>query len=61
MFALAALVMFSGALMAQQMPGTGSDLRFDSSGNQQQSPSQMPIQSPTIVTPHPVFLRDVVR
>ena len=46
-----ALVMFSGALPAQQMPGTGSELRFDSSGNQQQSPSQMPIQSPTIVTP----------
>ncbi len=51
MIALAALVMFSGALFAQQIPGAGSDLRFDSSGNQQQSPSQMPIQSPTIVTP----------
>ena len=50
-FALVALALFSEGLLAQQMPGTGSELRFDSSGNQQQSPSQMPIQSPTIVTP----------
>lgn len=48
--ALVAVALFSQVLLAQQMPGTGQDLRFDSSGNQQ-SPSQLPIQSPTIVTP----------
>ena len=50
--ALLALGFFAQALSAQQqMPGTGSDLRFDSSGNSQQGGAQMPIQSPTIVTP----------
>ena len=50
--ALVALGLGSQVLLAQQMPGTGSELRFDSSGNnQQQGSSQLPIQSPTIVTP----------
>ena len=47
--ALVAAVLFSQVLPAQQMPGQGQELRFDSSTNQ---PSQsLPIQSPTIVTP----------
>ena len=46
--ALAALTMYSGGLPAQQqIPGQGQDLRFDSSPGSQ----QLPIQSPTIVTP----------
>jgi protein involved in polysaccharide export with SLBB domain len=48
--ALVALALFSQVLLAQQMPGQGQELRFDSSGNQQGAP-QFQIQSPTIVTP----------
>jgi polysaccharide export outer membrane protein len=50
--ALVALALCSEVLLAQQMPGQqGQDLRFDSSGNQQQAAPQFPVQSPTIVTP----------
>src|SRR5882672_237718 len=48
LFALIALTMSSGALLAQQQ--SGSDMRLDSLSTQQQ-PQQLPIQSPTIVTP----------
>src|SRR3954454_4391609 len=48
--ALVALVLCSEALLAQQMPGTGQDLRFDNNNNGQSNQS-LPIQSPTIVTP----------
>ena len=43
--AFVALALLSQVLLAQQMPGQGQELKFDSSGTQQ------PIQSPTIVTP----------
>ncbi len=45
------LLLLSLVASAQQIPGTGQDLKFDSSGNQQSSPGTLPIQSPTIVTP----------
>ncbi len=50
---LVALTLFSEMLLAQQTPGQGQELRFDSSGNQQGA-SQLPIQSPTIVTPQAI-------
>ena len=49
-----ALVMFSGALPAQQMPGTGLDPKFDSSAG------TLPIQSPTIVSPKPAPATDKI-
>ena len=50
--ALVALALCPLVLQAQQMPGTGSELKFDSSsGNSNQSSQTLPIQSPTIVTP----------
>ena len=56
-FALVALALFSQGLLAQQMPGTGSELRFDSSGTQ---PSTLPIRSPSIVTPAPAPATDKI-
>ena len=48
--AFVALALSSPLLPAQQMPGQGQELKFDTSGNQQ-GPTQFQIQSPTIVTP----------
>ena len=47
--ALVALTLHSQVLLAQQMPGQGQELKFETSG--QQAAPQFPIQSPTIVTP----------
>ena len=47
--ALVALTLYSDVLLAQQMPGQGQELRFETSG--QQAAPQFQIQSPTIVTP----------
>ena len=59
--ALVALALCPLVLKAQQMPGTGSELRFDSSGNNQQpSAGTLPIQSPTIVTPTPASATDKI-
>jgi polysaccharide export outer membrane protein len=49
--ALVTLALCSEVLLAQQMPGTGQELRFDSNNNNGQSNQSPPIQSPTIVTP----------
>src|SRR3954467_5131648 len=59
--ALVALLLCAKSLLAQQMPGTGSELKFDSSGNNQQpSAGTLPIQSPTIVTPTPTPATDKI-
>src|SRR3954471_1404642 len=59
--ALVALLLCAKSLLAQQMPGTGSELKFDSSGNNQQpSAGTLPIQSPTIVTPTPAPATDKI-
>ena len=50
-FAFIALGLFSPLLFAQQMPGAGSELRFDSPSGNPQGGSQFQIQSPTVVTP----------
>jgi polysaccharide export outer membrane protein len=55
--ALVALTLFSEVLLAQQIPGQGQELRFDSSGTQ---PSTLPIRSPTIVTPTPTPATDKI-
>lgn len=58
--ALVALALLSEGLLAQQMPGTGSELKLDSSSGNQQSGSPIPIQSPTIVTPTPALATDKI-
>ena len=56
--ALVAAALFSEVLLAQQMPGQGQELRFDSSSNQ--PAATLPIQSPTIVTPTPAPATDKI-
>jgi polysaccharide export outer membrane protein len=58
-FALVVIALCSESLLAQQIPGQGQDLRFDSSGTNQ-STQTLPIQAPTIVTPTPAPATDKI-